>query len=95
MKVLTFLVARWRRRLCSSRQRSRTLHGRDGEKVTLGSTCPSPSALTIHEHRQWPRVWERGYAARETCLVVAVWPWACGVASRSLGASLCTVWLLT
>ena len=45
MKVLIFLVARWRLLLCSSRQRSRTLHVRDGDTVTPRSTCPGHTGL--------------------------------------------------
>lgn len=48
MKVLIFLVARWRRLFCSSRQRSRTLHGRDGDTVTPGPTGPGHTGL-----RRW------------------------------------------
>lgn len=49
MKVLIFLVARWRRLRCSSRQRSRTLHG--GEDRAAQGACPG-RGVTIPEHRQ-------------------------------------------
>lgn len=63
MKVLIFLVARCRRLFCSSRQRSRTLHGGEGggdprlgwPAWATASCCPPARAAQ-----------EPGYAARET-----------------------------
>ena len=42
MKVLIFLLARCRRLLCSSRQRSRTLHIRGGGECGAGRPATGP-----------------------------------------------------